>query len=350
MPAFKYEKNNKTAWYCSFYYTDWNKQKHRKVKRGFPTKKEALEWERSFLTSQKYDTKTTIGSLIEDFLKETEPRKRVTTMSSYRNAFKNYIEPYFSNLPIGDLTEKHVIDWQNQLLTSGLSQTYIYKLDTIFRTLCAFGIRRCNITSNPFEGIKKIGKAKSEKMNFWTLDEYRHFINLIDNPMHHLAFELLFYTGIRLGELCALTVEDVNTETGTLRINKSLQQRNSVDIVTSPKTSKGNRTISLPQFLCKEIEVYEKKIYNIQKNSKLFPMSKCALYYPMKKYSTLAQVPTIRIHDLRHSHVALLIEQGVQPMIISERLGHESIDITLDTYGHLYPNKQQEIANILDNL
>ena len=79
-------------------------------------------------------------------------------------------------------------------------------------------------------------------------------------------------------------------------------------------------------------------------------MSKCALYYPMKKYSTMAQVPTIRIHDLRHSHVALLIEQGVQPMIISERLGHESIDITLNTYGHLYPNKQQEIANILDNL
>ena len=187
-------------------------------------------------------------------------------------------------------------------------------------------------------------------MNFWTLDEYRRFINLIDNPMHHLAFELLFYTGIRLGELCALTVEDVNTASGTLRINKSLQQRNSVDIVTSPKTSKGNRTISLPLFLCKEIEEYEKKIYNIQKNSKLFPMSKCALYYPMKKYSTMAQVPTIRIHDLRHSHVALLIEQGVQPMIISERLGHESIDITLNTYGHLYPNKQQEIANILDNL
>lgn len=79
-------------------------------------------------------------------------------------------------------------------------------------------------------------------------------------------------------------------------------------------------------------------------------MSKQSLYYPMKKYAEVAGVPRIRVHDLRHSHVALLIEKGVSPLAIAERLGHDSVTVTLGTYGHLYPNKQKEIAGLLDAL
>ena len=106
----------------------------------------------------------------------------------------------------------------------------------------------------------------------------------------------------------------------------------------------------MPLFLCDELTAYKKRLCGCNDDTRLFTMSKCALYYPMKKYSKLAGVPRIRLHDLRHSHVALLIEHNVSPLVIAERLGHESIDVTLGTYGHLYPNRQQEVADILDSL
>lgn len=348
MPCYYDEKTK--SWYCKFNYIDWDGQRRQKMKRGFEKKKDAKEWESRFIASRKYDNKTTIGMITEDFLKEIAPRRRYSTISNYQNTFKNYINPHFKDLPIGALTEKHIIDWQNQLLTSGLSDTYINKLDTIFRTVYKFGARRCKISDNPFDGLEKIGKAQAQTMQFWTLDQYRRFISLINDPVKYIAFEILYYTGIRLGELIPLTAADVDTENGILHINKSLQRVKGEEIITPPKTAKGTRDIIIPRFLCNELIDYKKRLYECTNDTRLFTMAKCALYYPMKKYSALAGVPCIRIHDLRHSHVALLIEHNVSPLVIAERLGHESIDVTLGTYGHLYPNKQQEVANILDSL
>lgn len=348
MPTYFDEKTR--TWYCKFNYTDWKGQRKQKMKRGFQKKKDAKDWESRFISSHKYDDKTTIGTITEDFLQEIAPRRRCTTISAYKNAFKNHINPYFADLPISELTEKHIVEWQNQLLTSGLADTYLHKLDTIFRTLYRFGARRCKILDNPFEGLEKIGKSRAQTMQFWTLDEYRGFIAQIKDPQKHIAFELLYYTGIRLGELIPLTAADADTARGILHINKSLQRVNRQDIITPPKTEKGNRDIIMPKFLCKELEDYKKRLYACEDDTRLFTMAKCALYYPMKKYSQLAGIPSIRLHDLRHSHVALLIECNISPMVIAERLGHESVDITLGTYGHLYPNKQQEVADILDNL
>lgn len=348
MPCY-YDENTK-SWYCKFNYTDWDGQSRQKMKRGFQKKKDAKDWESRFIASRKYDSKTTIGKITTDFLQEITPRRRYTTISNYQNAFKNHINPHFEDLPIGALTEKHVVEWQNQLITSGLADTYINKLDTIFRTVYKFGARRCKILDNPFDGLEKIGKGKAQTMQFWTLDQYRRFIALVDDPVKYIAFELLYYTGIRLGELMPLTAADADTQNGILHINKSLQRVKGTDIITPPKTEKGTRDIIMPRFLCNELAAYKERLYGCEDNTRLFTMAKCALYYPMKKYSKLAGIPQIRLHDLRHSHVALLIEHNVSPLVIAERLGHESIDVTLGTYGHLYPNKQQEVADILDNL
>lgn len=348
MPSY-YDESTK-SWYCKFNYTDWNGQHRQKMKRGFTKKKDAKDWESRFIASRKYDSKTTIGMITADFLQEITPRRRYTTISNYRNAFKNYINPAFEDLPISALTEKHIVDWQNNLITSGLADTYIYKLDTIFRTVYRFGARRCKISENPFDGLEKIGKSRAQTMQFWTLDQYREFISRVDDPVKYIAFEILYYTGIRLGELIPLTAADADTENGILHINKSLQRVKGEEIITPPKTAKGTRDIIIPLFLCDELTAYKERLYGCNDDTRLFTMSKCALYYPMKKYSKLAGVPRIRLHDLRHSHVALLIEHNVSPLVIAERLGHESIDVTLGTYGHLYPNKQQEVADILDSL
>ena len=236
------------------------------------------------------------------------------------------------------------VEWQNRLITSGLADTYINKLDTIFRTVYKFGARRCKILDNPFDGLEKIGKGKAQTMQFWTLDQYRRFIALVDDPVKYIAFELLYYTGIRLGELMPLTAADAEharkRDSVHQQVTAACQGKH--DIITPPKTAKGTGAIIMPRFLCDELAAYKERLYGCEDNTRLFTMAKCALYYPMKKYSKLADIPQIRLHDLRHSHVALPDRtQCFHRLVIAERLGHESIDVTLGTSGHLYPNKQQ---------
>ena len=347
MGVYKDEKAG--TWFVKCYYTDYAGQKRQRKKRGFKLQREAKEWEHSFLASLQYDSSTTFGAVAEEFIGEITPRRRKTTVRTYNIALA-HILPMFKDMAIAAITEKAVVLWQNELLSTGLSEVYINKIDTVFRTIYKYGAKRCGIMVNPFEGLEKIGKARTRTVAFWTYEQYSSFIRLIEAPVPHMAFQVLYFTGIRIGELFALTAGDVDLAEGVLHITKSLQRMERQDIITPPKTEKGIRDITLPMFLVKELEKYMGMIYDCNGETRLFQISKQALYYPMKKYSEMAGVPRIRIHDLRHSHVALLIERGVSPLAIAERLGHESVTVTLGTYGHLYPNKQKEIADLLDTL
>ena len=121
------------------------------------------------------------------------------------------------------------------------------------------------------------------------------------------------------------------------------------DIITSPKTPKSNRTIKMPQFLCDEMQEYINMFYEAGENDRIFPISKSYLHHEMDRGSDKAGVKRIRIHDLRHSHVSLLIDKGFQPLSIADRVGHESVDITY-RYAHLFPSKQIEMVNTLDEI
>ena len=160
----------------------------------------------------------------------------------------------------------------------------------------------------------------------------------------------MYYTGMRVGELCALTPEDVNLENNTITINKTFQRINGRDVVWPPKKQKSNRVITIPQTLADCLKNYMDKCYEIQPNDRLFPYTKSFLNYEMLRGCKKSGVKKIRVHDLRHSHASLLIEMGCQPLLIADRLGHEKIQTTLNTYSHLYPNKQAEVAQQLENL
>ena len=159
---------------------------------------------------------------------------------------------------------------------------------------------------------------------------------------------MLYWTGIREGELLALTSADFDFEKRTVTINKSFQHLNGRDIITSPKTEKSNRTIQLPKFLCDEMQDYIGMLYGAEKDTRLFPISKTALYRAMKTGCEKAGVKKIRIHDLRHSHVSLLIDLGFSAVEIADRMGHESVDMTYH-YAHMFPSRQDEMANKLEN-
>lgn len=169
----------------------------------------------------------------------------------------------------------------------------------------------------------------------------------IGKPISYYAFEMLYWTGIREGELLALTPADFDFEKRTVTINKSYQRLNGRDVITTPKTEKSNRTITIPKFLAEEMQDYLKMLYDVGENDRMFIITKSYLHNEMNRGSKEAGVKRIRIHDIRHSHVSHLIDLGFSATAIADRVGHESIDITYN-YAHLFPSKQTEMADKLD--
>ena len=171
----------------------------------------------------------------------------------------------------------------------------------------------------------------------------------MDKPISFYAFEMLYWCGIRLGELLALTTADFDFKNRKLRINKSYQRLKGHDVITEPKTKKSNRTIEMPDFLCEEMQEYFSMLYDQKPDERIFPISKSYLHHEMDRGVKATGLKRIRIHDLRHSHVSLLIELGFSAVAIADRVGHESIEITY-RYAHLFPSKQKEMANRLGEL
>ena len=203
---------------------------------------------------------------------------------------------------------------------------------------------------NPAAKVGNMGSEEHKEMLFWTKEEYKKFsYEMMDKPVSFYAFEMLYWCGIREGELLALTAADFNFDKETVTINKSYQRLHGEDVITTPKTKKSNRTIKMPHFLCEEMQEYLGMLYGLKKKDRIFTVTKSYLHHEMDRGAEAAGVKRIRIHDLRHSHISLLIDMGFSAVAIADRVGHESIDITYQ-YAHLFPSKQTEMANRLDDL
>ena len=352
MAAFKNEKNG--TWYVQFRYTDWKGERQQKFKRGFATKREAQEWEREFLMQKQADVTMSFESFAELYEKDVKPRLKENTWLTKESIIQKKILPYFAKRRLCDITAKDVIEWQNEIrkLTdkSGrkYSQTYLKTVHNQLSALFNHAVRYYGLKSNPAAIAGNMGTEERKEMQFWTLEEYKKFSEaMMDKTISFYAFEMLYWTGIREGELLALTPADFDFEKRTVTINKSFQHLNGRDIITSPKTEKSNRTIQLPKFLCDEMQDYLKMLYDVGLEDRMFPVTKSYLHREMDRGAKEAGVKRIRIHDIRHSHVSLLIDMGFSATAIADRVGHESIDITYN-YAHLFPSKQAEMADKLD--
>jgi integrase len=171
---------------------------------------------------------------------------------------------------------------------------------------------------------------------------------LKDDPIYFPLFETLYYTGMREGELLALSKDMIDLENNIIHIRKTFFRRYKVDHITEPKTENSIRDIVIPQFLANELKEYLSHCYGLKDDERIFKLTAEAVQHKMKNVIRKLGLKMIRVHSLRHSHVAYLINRGVQPLEIKERLGHRDIKITLNTYGHLYPNAQKRVADLLD--
>ena len=348
----KAKKDPKTGkWYIRFRYTDWQGKRRETMKRGFDTKRDAEDWLRTFLAEQSADMNITFEDFTELYFKGIGPRLRENTLRTKHYIIDLKIMPYLGKKKINEITAANIIAWENELLIGGYSQTYMKTVYNQLNAIFNYAVKYYDLRVNPCAKAGAIGKNKADEMNFWTKDEFLKFADCIaDKPMSYVAYNTLFWTGLRIGELMALTPADLDFTNKTLTVNKSYQRLGDRDVITPPKTPKSNRTISIPDFLCDLLKEYCESLYGIKSNERIFPFTKHFLHHEMDRGCKKSGVKHIRLHDIRHSHCALLYELGIKPLEIAERLGHERVETTMQVYAHLYPNKQEKLSAKLDAL
>ena len=351
MPAYKDEKTGK--WFAKFYYTNWQGIKKQKWKRGFATKKEALGFERDFLEKQSANPDMTFQNLYEIYMEDMAARLKQSTLLTKKAVLQTHILPFFGSKPINEIKASDVRRWQAKLMSSpnNYSQTYLKKINTELNSIINYAKRFYDLNTNPCGKAGTIGKAKAEEMDYWTYDEYIAFREGVkDKSLSYICFEVLYWTGMREGELLALSPADIDLDNKTISINRTYQRIEGKDVFTSPKTRKSKRKIPIPDFLCQELSDYIQSRYMLDADERLFPVTKSYLSHEMIRGCKNTGVKKIRIHDIRHSHASLLINQGCDALVLADRLGHEKVSTTLNTYSHLFPHKQQELVNNLEQL
>ena len=355
MPAYKDDERG--TWFVKFQYKNWKDEKKWITKRGFKTKREALQWEKEYRLKQQGSIEMSFEDFVNVYREDRAPRLKESTAVMKDNIIDTKLVPYFGKKSIQEITTRDVMQWQNEMLRHRDSKTgkpysksYLKTIHNQLSAIFNHAVRHYQLKENPAMLVGNMGTEKGIQMDFFTKEEYLRLADaLMDEPLAYYCFQVLYWCGIREGELLALTLGDIDFQKGTLRINKTFQHIKGKDIITDPKTPKSNRTVQMPDFLVEELREYVKMQYDLNSTDRLFPVSKSFLYRMMKKGCESAGLRKIRIHDLRHSHVSLLIHMGFSAVAIAERVGHESVDITY-RYSHMFPSVQNDMAAQLNRM
>ena len=325
MAAFKNKDNG--TWYVQFRYTDWKGERQQKLKRGFATKREALEWEREFLMEKQADVNMTFESFVALYERDIKPKLKLNTWLTKESIIKKKILPYFAKRKLSEITAKDIMRWQNEIREmrdchgKPLSKTYLKTVHNQLSAIFNHAARFYGLNLNPARQAGNMGAEERKEMLFWTREEYTKFSEaMMDKPLSFYAFEVLYWCGVREGELLALTPADFDFEKRTLTINKSYQRINKQDVITTPKTPKSNRVIQMPQFLCDELQDYLKQLYGVEPDSRMFPISKSYLHREMDRGCKQTGVKRIRIEkdversDKEHKEIVSSMQEKIDKL------------------------------------
>lgn len=352
-------------------------KQRRLVRKGYKTKKEATEAEHYLrsveLKERFYGAKITVYMLYE-LLKEEDRinHRKISYINTQEKNYNRHIKNYFSKVDnVGKLTYEDIYQFREHLRQkvaqnsdNPLSTNTINKIMILLKKIFDVGLRKGYYTTNPVKLLKKLPIEKT-KMQFWTVKEFQQFLTLFEPEEYNikLLFTLLFFSGLRLGEALALTWQDIDFSTNTIHITKSVYVNKGVSYISSTKTKAGTRRIIINKKLSQELQYWQQQQKHLLEQftsdsmslqvfqSSPIMITKNSIEKQYKKILERdATLKKIRIHDFRHSHASLLINQGEDYLVVKERLGHASITTTIDTYSHLYPSKQKDLADKLDDL
>lgn len=347
------------------------------IRRGLKTKKEALELEQYIrivkLKEKRFEFLVTIDMLF-DLLEEEDIQnnRKISYLTTQKNNFERHIKPYFENVNLNNLSYEHIFEFREYLKAkpkkqnkiSTLSYNTINKIMILLKKIFNTGVRKGLINKNPVENLRKLPINKPS-LNFWSVEEFNEFKKLItdDEISYELFFTIAFFTGMRMGEILALCWNDINLATNTISVTKTAYFVNNKNYINSTKTRAGTRSITINNKLSELLKRWQKKQKTMLEefttdtdSLQVIQSSPITVTKNMvdKKYKQILsrnkKLKRIRIHDFRHSHASLLINNGEDYLVVKERLGHASITTTIDTYSHLYPSKQKSLAKKLDDI
>ena len=196
-----YKDKTQGTWYVSFRYIDWTGKKTQKLKRGFKTKKEALNYEKEFIRKTAADMKMEMNSFIQVYFEDKKNELKENSIRNKQHMMNKHIVPYFGTRKMNEITPAEIIQWQNAIQEKGYSKTYERMIQNQLNALFNHAQKIYNLKENPCKKVKKMGKSDANKLEFWTKAEYDRFIAGIEpGSEDYLIFEILFWTGIREGE------------------------------------------------------------------------------------------------------------------------------------------------------
>lgn len=351
------DDNKKNTWVCKFSYLDCNGKRRNTTKRGFTTKRDALAYEHDFMAKVNNTTGMLFKDFVEIYLENMKSRIKESTMMTKISIIESEVLPFFGDMQLNNISSKDIIIWQNELLKKINEKTgetykrsYLKTIHNQLNAILNFAVKYYDLPKNPARVVGNMGSEDDIEMKFWTLEQYKQFAEeIMEKPIYYYCFQVLYWCGLREGEMLALSTEDIDLDKKIIRVNKTYMKLNGKDMITSPKTKKSNREVVIPAFLAEELREYKEQIYDLNPTARFFPLSKSTVIKALKTYAEKAGLPEIRVHDLRHSHVSLLINLGYSAVAIAERVGHESVHITY-RYAHVFPQVQNDMAKRLNAL
>ena len=326
-------------------------------KGDFTTAKEAKHAEAVKLNKLKYHGTSDIyfNNLVDDYLNDIVNYIKESTYITKLNIIGKHIKPLFTDMPISEVRPIDIRNWQgkiknkiNPLTNKPYADTYLKTIQNQLSAIFNYAVKFYDLPENPVPIAGSLGKKNRDTFEFWTLAEFKKYISVVDDEQSLLLVFILFYSGMRIGEAIGLTWKNIDFENNIIDVKTTKQRINGRWVVTTPKTKKSIRPIAMPAVAMAMLAQWKKMQYKPKKTDFVFITDRTVVAKHITKYSKKSEVKRIRVQDLRHSHASLLVELGVNIIEISERLGHEKVQTTIDTYIHLYPNKQKEIAKKLE--
>lgn len=313
------------------------------------------------LLSSTSTSNITVEQLCTEYLVYKKLEIRETSLGICTRNINKYISPFFSNYKIEKLSVKKMNDWKLWLNEFSLGLATKKNIYILFNAIIDYAVKLEYISSN---NLRKTGNFKDvnleleqKEVAFYTANQFKLFIQTsLDNCKtiqdwnSYVFFNIAFLTGMRKGEIFALKWNDLNNN--VLTVNKSFNKRN--NIISPPKNKSSIRNISISVQLQNVLQVHKDRLIKsmLYKDDDyiLINISEAKLQKHNKDTANNCNLNKIRIHDFRHSHASLLINANINIFEISKRLGHSKVETTWNTYGHLYPDSENQIIEVLDKI
>lgn len=377
MSVFKDKEKTKDGrqWRFKVYYHNTEGKLVPYTSKRYLLEKEAKAEERVFLLNRDAPVKKKFGVIADDYFDDAFKRIRESTVLTYKSNYENHVKPYFENKYIDEISVRDIENWKSKLIDKGLSIDSCNQYYVIFNEIFKFANKKYELNYNPVDLSGRFQKRNDEvvetekKLRYIVYDQYCKFISVIIDKLWHCFFLTLYFTGMRKGEMLALTWKDVDFEKNKIRVNKtiSFNTKSGRYKITATKNCL-NREITMSKKLREELLTYKEYVKNqfsdFHEDWFVFGngdvLSDHEIQKHRKLYFKLADMEKemITIHEFRHSHVSVCINEYLKSgetdstkffLMMSQRMGH-GLRVMQEVYMHLFPSVQNEIVDLLDNL